>query len=123
MYDDPLCSFHYRLEDIISSHRKSPQEKCPLVSKGHKQHGEDQQEEEHEQHGDDGQEGHHVDNHGRTQENHNNKHSKQELLVEDLQTDDNNYYTIAHRYPNNFAKLGKTRNDYNGIFNERLGRF
>ena len=95
--------FLYKLKDLVEMHRRSPQEKCPMVSAGHGAgHGDD----DGEGHGDDHGDGHgdgHGDSHG---DDHGYDHPK-EMRVEDLQTDDQNYYTIAKDNPNSFARPSK----------------
>ena len=97
--------FIYKVDDLVQKHKNSPQEKCPMVSAGHGAgHGDDHGDGHGDSHGDD----HMYDDHdapGYDDKNHAYKGDYHgELNIEDLQTDERNYFTIAKEFPNSFAR-------------------
>ena len=117
--------FIYKVDDLVQKHKNSPQEKCPMVSAGHGAghgddhgdgHGDDHGDDHGAGHGDDHGDGHgdsHGDDHmyddhdapGYDDKNHAYKGDYHgELNIEDLQTDERNYFTIAKEFPNSFAR-------------------
>ena len=77
------CSLNY----LIQKHKNTPQDKCPLVFDGNGGHI-------------DG-----VNDYKNGKENQSSHAYKDEYTVQDYQTDKLSYYTIAQKYPDNFARI------------------
>ena len=97
----------YSLDTLIEIQRNMPQQKCPLVSEGHKAHGDDDHDED-DHVDDDHDKDHHEDaddiHHVLPDMIHHDKSGSH--LVKDFQTENMSYYTLARDYPNSFALKG-----------------
>ena len=103
----------HSLDQLIQTHRRRPQQACPLLSQGHGAHHHDDSHTGH--HGNDTN-GAHEDQDSHEEEKGHSSHdihkrsckesSEKSRLVGDFQTEALSYYTLAREDPDTFASQG-----------------